>query len=247
MANFPHMPLWTDAYMADCAHLSFEEHGVYLVLLMKIWRAPNCQVPNDMKWIQRHLNASDDQMKNLVKPLVAEFFDTTGNWVTQKRLKAEYEWVQKRTGKQRAAAKSRWDKEKLACERKASIPIPIPIPIPIDSNPPIIPPRKRKPKKVPLPQNWEPNDHAKQIAEELNYDEKERKLILDEFINSAEANGRTYANWDAAFYNWLRSEFTIRKIQQYRRNNNITSIHSNRRNSGDIVTAVGQFIARGSS
>ena len=42
MATFPALPLWTDAYLSDTDHLTFEEHGVYLRLLMMIWRNPEC-------------------------------------------------------------------------------------------------------------------------------------------------------------------------------------------------------------
>lgn len=95
MARFPHLPLFTDAYMADTLHLTHEEHGLYLMLLMTIWRSPDCKIPNDLEWVKRRLRATDQQMENLVKNLLDEFFTTTGNHITQKRLKEEYEYVRK--------------------------------------------------------------------------------------------------------------------------------------------------------
>ena len=127
MAKFPHLPLWTDAYMADTLHLSHEEHGLYLMLLMTIWRSPDCKIPNDLEWVKRRLRATDQQMENLVKNLLDEFFTTTGNHITQKRLKEEYEYVRKKAKKNSASAKSRWQKEKQVCERSAPIPTPISI------------------------------------------------------------------------------------------------------------------------
>ena len=126
MAKFPHLPLWVDAYLADTLHLTHEEHGLYLMLLMTIWRSPDCKIPNDLEWVKRRLRATDDQMENLVKNLLDEFFTTTGNHITQKRLKEEYEYVKKKAKKNSASAKSRWQKEKVVCERNAPIPTPIP-------------------------------------------------------------------------------------------------------------------------
>ena len=74
MAKFPHLPLWTDAYMADTLHLTHEEHGLYLMLLMTVWRCPDCKIPNDMDWIKRRLRATDEQMETLVKRLIDDFF-----------------------------------------------------------------------------------------------------------------------------------------------------------------------------
>ena len=133
MASFPSLPLWTDAYLADTGHLSFEEHGVYMMLLMTIWRAPNCRVPNEMNWIQRRLRASQTEMEMVVEPIIKEFFDTTGNWIFQKRLKQEYDFVSARSKTQSARAKLRWQKEKKPCRRNATPGnAPTPTPTPID-------------------------------------------------------------------------------------------------------------------
>mgnify|MGYP003148400954 CR=1 FL=1 len=112
MAELPFMPLWTDAYLADTDHLSFEQHGIYLKLLMLIWRTPGCQVPNDQAWIERRMRLSSGQFENLLKPLLEEYLDNTGNYITSKRLQREFEYAQEKSQKQSARAKSRWLKEK---------------------------------------------------------------------------------------------------------------------------------------
>src|SRR4051812_21801143 len=58
MAEFPALPLWTDAYLADCGHLSDAEHGRYFLLLMAMWRAPECRLPNDNDWLARRFRRS---------------------------------------------------------------------------------------------------------------------------------------------------------------------------------------------
>ena len=232
MASYPSLPLWTDAYLADTGHLSFEEHGVYMMLLMTIWRSPNCRIPNDMKWIQRRLRASQTEMDMIVEPIVKEFLDTSGNWVTQKRLKQEYNYVSARSKSQSDRAKLRWQKEKKSCQRNAqSGNAPTPTPIEIDTtylSPPISPPRgndvvedpkpkSKRPKRSTLPADWEPNEHAAEIADTEGYTNDERREILQQFRDYAGANNAKYADWHKAFYNWLRSDITKRFVRERRR------------------------------
>tara|TARA_R110000787_G_scaffold60802_1_gene137887 strand:+ start:1044 stop:1859 length:816 start_codon:yes stop_codon:yes gene_type:complete len=118
--EFPAMPLWIDAYVADTAHLTYEEHGVYLKLLMTIWRSPGCRIPNDRKWIERHMMVTPEFYDQTVAPLIEEFCQTTGNYVSQKRLKKERDFVAGQREKQSARAKSRWNKDKVACRGNAA-------------------------------------------------------------------------------------------------------------------------------
>lgn len=120
MAEFPALPLWTDSYIADCAHLSFVEHGAYLSLLLLMWRSPECRVPNDDEWIMRKLRCDADAMRTHVRSVMREFCETDGNWVTQKRLRKEWGWCRDKRQKNTEAAKSRWEKENAPSERSAN-------------------------------------------------------------------------------------------------------------------------------
>src|SRR3546814_13351955 len=42
-----HIPLFPDAYHRDPTHLTTEEHGAYLLLLMAAWGTEDCSLPND--------------------------------------------------------------------------------------------------------------------------------------------------------------------------------------------------------
>ena len=132
MADFPALPLWTDAYMADCGHLTDAEHGRYLRLIMAMWRSPECRIPNDDKWLARKFGRSVEDVQSQLRPLIDEFCQTDGNWIFQKRLLKERNRVVASGQKQRDRAKSRWNKDKVECPGNASVALhPDPDPDPI--------------------------------------------------------------------------------------------------------------------
>lgn len=120
MADFPAMPLWTDAYLADTMHLSDAEHGRYLKLLMHMWRAPGCRFPADRAWLERKTRRTPEQFDSEIQPLLDEFFQCDGNWWTQKKLLKVWQQVQATRQKQADRAKSRWEKENRASRGNAT-------------------------------------------------------------------------------------------------------------------------------
>ena len=59
MAQFPHLPLWTDAYLSDLhPRLSLEEHGCNILLMQFAWRSPACRLPDDDAYLARALGVS---------------------------------------------------------------------------------------------------------------------------------------------------------------------------------------------
>src|SRR5262252_8436929 len=112
MAEFPALPLWTDAYLADTRHLNDTEHGRYLMLLMLMWRTPLCRLPNDDAWLGRKLAKTPVEIVEQIRPLIQEFCRTDGNWITQKRLAQEFKYVTKTHERRSESAKRRWNKQK---------------------------------------------------------------------------------------------------------------------------------------
>ena len=47
MAEFPSMPVWTDALLGDTAHLDTEQFGAYCLMLFVAWRSPDNSLPDD--------------------------------------------------------------------------------------------------------------------------------------------------------------------------------------------------------
>jgi hypothetical protein len=88
-------------------------------LLILIWRSPECRVPNDLAWIARRLRVDESELPTL-QSVVAEFLISTGNWLTQKRLKREWAYTFEKRKKNIESAKSRWGKGKASSERNAT-------------------------------------------------------------------------------------------------------------------------------
>ncbi len=54
-----------------------------------------------------------------LRPLIVEFCQSDGNWITHKRVSKEYARAKKNIAQRRDAANTRWLKEKEASERTA--------------------------------------------------------------------------------------------------------------------------------
>lgn len=101
MAEFPALPLFTDAYLADTRHLTAEEHGAYLLLLMCAWRTRGCALKDCDRTLARIVGVTRPRWRRL-RPVLAEFFEITGGQWRQKKLTQVYKGVESRVAKNRA-------------------------------------------------------------------------------------------------------------------------------------------------
>lgn len=134
MAQYPAMPLWTDAYLADTKHLSTIEHGAYFLLLVTMWRAPGNKLPNDADLLARFCGLTRGQWKR-ISPVLMRFFDIDGDYITQGRLTDEAMFVRRKSRSQVNNAKSRWLKNKkmddaTALPPQCQVDAPTPTPTP---------------------------------------------------------------------------------------------------------------------
>lgn len=88
MAEFPALPLWTDAYLGDTTHLSTTEHGAYLLLLMVAWRSKDTRLPDDDKMLARYARCGAQQWRRL-RPILEPFFVIENGFWWQRRLTDE--------------------------------------------------------------------------------------------------------------------------------------------------------------
>lgn len=119
MAQFPALDIWTDSWLADTGHLPRVDRDIYFHLMILMWRTPGCRVPNDPDWVVRRLKITENEIPAL-NSVIAEFCNSDGNWLKQKRLTKEYKLALNRSKKATDNAKSRWDKEKETSGRNAT-------------------------------------------------------------------------------------------------------------------------------
>lgn len=137
MAEFPAIPLWTDAYLADTRHLTTLEHGAYLLLLMEAWRRPHCDLPDDDLMLARLAGLRPTEWDE-VKPIVMSFWirDKRRKVWTQKRLTKERSYTREKRQIQKDKAAKRWERTKKddaaalpkSCPDDAPTPTPTPTP-----------------------------------------------------------------------------------------------------------------------
>jgi uncharacterized protein YdaU (DUF1376 family) len=106
----PWMPFYVSDYLVDTIDLTTEQHGVYILLLMKAWCRPDGRIPGDEKWIKAVLPPMHGHTFNrLVRPILERFFqrDADGYW-SNKRLTNEMQKLGKFSEKQKQNANKRW-------------------------------------------------------------------------------------------------------------------------------------------
>lgn len=117
MSN-PFMQLYVADYLGDTRHLTTEQHGAYLLLLMTMWRADGV-LPNDDKKLARIVGCTSSRWAR-IKDEVLEFFVLEDGVLTNARLKLELKKASEKSN-QRAEAGSRGGKAKALKTHKVDV------------------------------------------------------------------------------------------------------------------------------
>tara|TARA_Y100000034_G_C6797145_1_gene357400 strand:- start:102 stop:833 length:732 start_codon:yes stop_codon:yes gene_type:complete len=102
-------------------HLSLEEHGCYLKMLMISWRSPDCRIDADDARIATMLGVTKRRWTEKLRPSMEGFFDVDGTVWNQKRLQKEFIASTKRKAKH-ATKSSKGGKAKALKEKKRGLP-----------------------------------------------------------------------------------------------------------------------------
>tara|TARA_R110000787_G_scaffold29198_1_gene79297 strand:+ start:127 stop:792 length:666 start_codon:yes stop_codon:yes gene_type:complete len=204
MAQFPALPLFTDAYLGDTTHLTTIEHGAYLLLLIVAWRSKGCKLPDDDKMLARYTKLSTAQWLR-IKPVVLEFFTVENGYLFQGRLLDELDTVKRLTMQRSNAGKASALKRKhrqptsvATGSQRETAPTPTPTPI-----------KKTKAKNgTRMSIEWELKGddirHAKSKGFKNGQIQELGESFKDYWLADSTPKG-IKKDWDAAFRTWVRN------------------------------------------
>jgi uncharacterized protein YdaU (DUF1376 family) len=104
MAKAPIMPVFTDALIGDTTHLSTEQFGAYVLILLATWRNNGRALPDDDARMARLCRAGVQRWRSKLRPSLVEFFDISDGLWHQHRLEKEWARVESLIAKRRASA-----------------------------------------------------------------------------------------------------------------------------------------------
>jgi uncharacterized protein YdaU (DUF1376 family) len=203
MAEFPALPLWTDAITGDTYHLTPAQFGAYMRLLICAWRSPDCSIPNDDTILGRFIG--DPKSWSRLKPVVMAFW-TLGkdSRYRQMRLLDERNWCATKRLQQRAAGRASALKRlnRGSTTVRTTVPTPIPTPTPTK--------KERKISKYPktiVPDTWEPNPSHYELGKQKGKSRGDVEQEAFKMRNWSTGGPNLRSNWDSVFNNWLINNF----------------------------------------
>lgn len=112
----PFMQLYVADYLGDTRHLTTEQHGAYLLLLMTMWRADG-RLPNDAKKLARIAGCTPSRWSKISAD-VMEFFDVEAGEVMSRHLRHWDAEARRLAGRQPISASARalvFERDGYAC------------------------------------------------------------------------------------------------------------------------------------
>jgi uncharacterized protein YdaU (DUF1376 family) len=202
------MPLWIGDYLADTMHLTTEQHGAYLLLIMDYWRRGSS--PDDDRLLAAIAKISLAKWK-ILRPILSPFFAVeNGRW-THKRIEAERTKAlankDKFAERARTAANARWNAPSNATSIPQAMHEQCPSPSPtIEANASPSYRASRRKTKMALPHDWQPLQPGPTGAAamiERNWTRERREREIEQFKAHHGSRANVMANWQQAWTNWV--------------------------------------------
>ena len=214
MTNAPFMQLYVADYLADTQHLTTEQHGAYLLLLMTMWRNAG-SLPNDEKKLARIAHVSLKRWHIIAGDVMA-FFDISDGRITQKRLSEELQKAVSKSEKRKTSgslggkAKSLKNNEQGLANASVLLK---------HSSEPDIRNIKKdtnvsQKKGCRLPDDFQPDFS---FATNEGFSEAEARTLFESFKDywtAKTGKDATKRDWQATWRNWVRSPYN-RKLRGF--------------------------------
>lgn len=110
MSAIPYMPLYVADYLADAAHLTTEEHGAYMLLIMTYWQRGK-PLPADPCRLANIARMTNERWTDVQQTLSEFFVIGDGVWA-HKRIEAELSKFRDKSDKAKAAGKASGERRK---------------------------------------------------------------------------------------------------------------------------------------
>lgn len=209
MSKSPFMQLYVSDYLGDTQHLTTEQHGTYLLLLMAMWRA-DAKLPNEPQKLARIARVSFRRW-HIVSPEVLEFFTVEDGFLMNKRLYREHQKAlsisEKRRNSGRLGGSSNSLKSNEMDEANAKQ-------MPKHSQKPDTIYVKEEPKGSPkktgnrLSADWQPSEEDLAYARSQGMAERTIHLESENFRDywtAKSGSGATKLDWPATWRTWVRN------------------------------------------
>jgi len=205
------MQLYVADYLGDTRHLTTEQHGAYLLLLMAMWRADGV-LPDDPAKLARITGLTAAKWRRISDDVLA-FFTPCEGGITQQRLAAELaianEKSQKRSQSGKAGARAKALKtNKLASANASRLLKHSPEPEPELKKEKATPSQKKGSRLAP---DWRPSEADLAFATGQNMTIEEIRREADQFRDywiARPGAGGVKLDWPATWRTWCRNRRT---------------------------------------
>lgn len=219
------MKLYVSDYIGDTKHLTIEQHGAYLMLLMVMWNAGG-RLQNDEKYLSRVVGVSVKKWRSIGSE-VLEFFEAEGGYIFNHRLLEEVKKAEGKSdlcasaGERGGKAKALKIKDVLLADatKKTSHTFIEPEPEPKERKElPLVVPKKEK-NGTRIPDDFEPD---REWSRQQGLSNSELRIEFEKFKNywmAKSGKDATKKDWQATWRNWI-----INAVERRGRNSGPTTI-----------------------
>jgi uncharacterized protein YdaU (DUF1376 family) len=116
--SLPYFPFYPSDYLGDTMHLSTEEHGAYLLLLITMWQHGS-RLPNDRAKLARIARVPSRRWP-AVWGAIEEYFEAEGDDIFSPRMREEYQKATSKSAVRSASGKAGAEAKALKLQGAAS-------------------------------------------------------------------------------------------------------------------------------